>query len=245
VPVIEKDVDGPSALPLRIDAEVANLGKFAATRRVARTIYLGSAPMTGPANRGIEDRRIKLGCAMPGEPSGVFEDALRRLSSAATYLYPDGTRYWYSTQPTVTKLAEDRAAQLQRDLDAVVKEIERRLRADLKSKGDFKGVHSTPSSGQDVADNADARLVVLGLDHAYSKEPGNPAEAAARAILESRGNAPRLFRNALVFLASDSVRRQDLDVAASSYLAWEGIDSVGRGQIEPLAEPVEASRKAA
>ena len=30
VPVIEKDVDGPNSLPLRIDGEVPNLGKFAA-----------------------------------------------------------------------------------------------------------------------------------------------------------------------------------------------------------------------
>jgi hypothetical protein len=28
----------------------------------------------------------------------------------------------------------------------------------------------------------DARLVVLGIDHPYSKEPDNPAEAAAKAI---------------------------------------------------------------
>jgi len=38
VPVIEKDVDGPNSLPLRLDGEVPNLGKFAACRRVARTI---------------------------------------------------------------------------------------------------------------------------------------------------------------------------------------------------------------
>src|SRR6266702_424717 len=46
VPILEKDVDGPSSLPLRLDGEVPNLGKFAACRRVARTIYLGSAPTT-------------------------------------------------------------------------------------------------------------------------------------------------------------------------------------------------------
>lgn len=65
VPVIEKDVDGPNSLPYRIDGEVANLGKLAASRRVARTIYLGSAPTATAANRGIEDRLIKLGCVMP------------------------------------------------------------------------------------------------------------------------------------------------------------------------------------
>jgi len=44
VPVIEKDVDGPNSLPLRMDGEQPNLGKYSACRRVARTIYLGSAP---------------------------------------------------------------------------------------------------------------------------------------------------------------------------------------------------------
>ena len=83
VPVIEKDVDGQSALPHRLDGEIANLGKFSACRRVARTVYLGSAPAAGAAQRGLEDRRIKLGCVLPGESPAVFGDALRRLAAAA------------------------------------------------------------------------------------------------------------------------------------------------------------------
>ncbi|MEZ5288058.1 MAG: hypothetical protein R2712_25335 [Vicinamibacterales bacterium] len=78
---------------------------------------------------------MKLGCVMPGESPAIFGDALRRLAGAATYLYQDGHRYWYSTQPTVTKLAEDRAEQLKRDSDKVVEEIHRRLRIDLRTKG--------------------------------------------------------------------------------------------------------------
>src|SRR5437870_1541600 len=89
VPVIEKDVDGPNSLPLRIDSEIANLVKLHSTRRVARTIYLGSAPTATAAHRGLEDRRVKLGCVMPGEVPSHFVDALRRLTAAATYLYQD------------------------------------------------------------------------------------------------------------------------------------------------------------
>jgi predicted AAA+ superfamily ATPase len=223
VPVIEKDVDGPNSLPLRLDGEVPNLGKFAACRRVARTIYLGSAPTATAANRGIEDRRIKLGCVIPGESPAVFGDALRRLAAAATYLYPDGTRYWYSTQPTVTKLAEDIAEQYKREPDRVVQEIEKRLRNDLRKMGDFKRVHPMPGTSADVPDDLDARLVVLGVDHAYSKEPDNSADSAARAIFEMRGMAPRLYRNTLVFLAADKTRLQDLDEAVRKFLAWETV----------------------
>ena len=223
VPVLAKDVDGPNALPLRLDGEVPNLGKYAACRRVARTIYLGSAPTATAANRGLEDRRIKLGCVMPGESPAVFGDALRRLSGAATYLYQDAARYWYSTQPTVTKLAEDRAEQLKRDPDAVVRELDQRLRADLRKTGDFSRIHPLPQSGADVPDDWDARLVVLGVDHPYSKEQASPAEVAAQAIYEMRGSVPRLFRNALVFLAVDKNRLQDLDEAVRRYLAWDSI----------------------
>lgn len=223
VPIIEKDVDGANSLPLRIDGEVPNLGKFAACRRVARTIYLGSAPTPTAANRGVEDRRVKLGCVMPGESPAVFGDALRRLAAAATYLYQDGPRYWYSTQPTVTKLAEDRAAQLKNDPEKVIQELSRRLRSDLARMGDFNRVHPLPGTSADVPDDLDARLVVLGIDHTYSKETGNAAEAAAKAILETRGGTPRLYRNSLVFLAADKTRLQDLDDAVRKYLAWESI----------------------
>lgn len=223
VPVIEKDVDGPNSLPLKLDSELPNLGKFSACRRVARAIYLGSAPTTAAAHKGIEDRRVKLGCVMPGESPAVFGDALRRLAGAATYLYQDGPHYWYSTQPTVTKLAEDRAEQLRRDPDKVAAELEKRLRKDLASSGDFTRIHPMPHSGADVPDDLDARLVVLGIDHAYSRDANNAAEVAAKAILEMRGSAPRLYRNTLVFLAADKTRLQDLDEAARKYLAWESV----------------------
>jgi len=231
VPVIEKDVDGPNSLPLRVDGEVPNLGKFAACRRVARTIYMGSAPLTKAAHQGIEDRRVKLGCVIPGESPAIFGDALRRLAGVATYLYQDGPRYWYSTQPTVTKLADDRAEQLKRDPDKIVQELNIRLREDLKEMGDFSRIHPMPHSGQEVPDDTDARLVVLGIDYPYSKEPSSSAELAARAIFESRGNSPRLYRNTLIFLAADKTRLQDLDEAVRKYLAW---DSILAEKVTPL-----------
>ncbi len=223
VPVIEKDVDGPNSLPLQLDGQVPNLGKFHATRRVARTLYLGSAPTMTAAHQGLEDRRIKLGCVMPGESPAVFGDALRRLAATATYLYQDGPRYWYSTQPTVTKLADDRAEQLKRDADKITKEIADRVRGDVKKTGDLSRVHPLPPSSHDVPDDLDARLVVIDIEHPYSREAGNDAEVFAKSILESRGNSPRIYKNSLVFLAVDKTRLQDLDEAVRRYLAWESI----------------------
>ena len=132
--------------------------KFSPAGAVARVIYLGSAPIADAAHKGIEERQVKLGCVMPGESPSLFGDALRRLAGAATYLYQDGSRYWYSTQPTVTKLAEDRAEQLKRDHDKVVEELGLRLKTDLRRKENFGRIHVLPYSGQDVPDDMDARL---------------------------------------------------------------------------------------
>jgi predicted AAA+ superfamily ATPase len=222
-PIIESDVDGPNSTPCRIDGDLPALGKFSATRRVARTIYLGSAPTAAAAHRGIEDRRVTLGCVMPGEAPAVFGDALRRLAATATFLYQDGTRYWYSTQPTVTRLAEDRAEQLAREPDRVAAELDRRVRDDVRNMGDFPRIHVLPRASGDVPDDLDARLVVLSAEQCYTRDAANPALAAARNILEHRGNSPRIYRNALVFLAADKTRLQDLDQAVRKYLAWDSI----------------------
>ncbi len=160
---------------------------------------------------------------MPGESPAVFGDALRYLAASATYLYQDGPRFWYATQPTVTKLADDRAEQLKRDPDKVAHELDERVRADLRRMGDFARLHPLPRTSADVPDDYEARLVVLPSEHPYLKEKGNAAEMAAKAILESRGSTPRLFRNSLVFLAADKVRLQDLDEAVRKFLAWQSI----------------------
>ena len=139
---------------------------------------------------------------MPGESPSVFGDALRRLSGAATYLYQDGPRYWYSTQPTVTKLGRGprRAAQARSGQGRP--RTGKAPQSHLRQQGEFTRIHAMPRSGQEVPDDRDARLVVLGSDYPYSKEVGNPGQSAAKAILD-HGNAPRLCRNTLVFLAAD------------------------------------------
>lgn len=121
----------------------------------------------------------------------------------------------------MTKLAEDRAEQLKRDPDKMAQELDDHLRADLHKSGDFSRIHPLPRTGADVPDDLEARLVVLPAEQPYGKEPSSPAKIAAKAILASRGSAPRLFQNTLVFLAADEVRLQDLDEALQKFLAWE------------------------
>ncbi len=221
-PIIERDVDGPNSLPLRLDRENPNLGRYSAARRVARTIFLGSAPTQHAAHKGIDDGRIRLGCVQPGEATATFGDALRRLTENGSYLFSEGGRYWFGTQPSVARLAQDRAAQ--QDEERVQEEIETRLRGEQNRRGELSRVHACPASGDDVPDERDARLVILRPreEHA-ARDQQSRAMQAAKEMLESRGTAPRIYRNTLVFLAPDRARLEDLKQAVRQYLAWKSI----------------------
>ncbi len=220
-PVIERDVDGPASLPLRLDGENKAFGRYSAARRVTRTIYLGTAPLTQAANRGIDEREVKLGCVQPGESGPVFGDALRRLVDQATYLYPGEGRYWFSPQPSVNRLAQDRAAQIETYL--VEQELKERLQRD-KARGIFKAVHVFPEAPDRVPDEEEARLVVLrpmATHSAHDQE--SPALQAAQDILEHVGSGARYRRNQLIFLAAEHARWAELEPAVQTYLAWKYI----------------------
>ena len=221
-PIIEKDIDGPNSLPLRIDRDNPMLGRYSATRRVARTLYLGSAPTQDSAKKGLEDRQIKLGCVQPGETSGTFGDALRKLADQATYLYVDGSRYWYGTQPSVNRLAEERAERYH--AEDVTEEIRRRLTEEAKHRGDFSKVHVCPASSGDVVDEPEAKLVILSPDSAHSAKTDSSAGRVSAADILNRGSAGRNCGNMLVFLAADKTRLVDLDKAVRSYMAWQSIE---------------------
>ena len=222
-PIISKDVDGPDSMPLALDKEVTNLGRLAAARRVARTLYIGTAPGSDSTTPGIGAERVLLGCAQPGESLGTFSDALRRISDQGQNIHQDGNRYWISTKPNLNRTAAAKASQLLREPEELHAEIVSRLRSD-RTRGAFAGVHVCPDSSTDVPDEPKSRLVVLGPAHSHKRGRGDsPARQVSKDCMESRGGSPRINRNALVFLAPDEKAMGDLMAAAAHYLAWKEI----------------------
>ncbi len=221
-PVIRADVDGANALPLRLDQAHRNLGRYSATRRVARAVYLASAPRE-EARRGIDIKLITLGVAQPGEAPGTFGDALRRLSGDATYLYVDGNQYWYSLRANITRLAADRATSNITD-DHADDDIKRRLQKTAGSQP-FAAVHVFPSGPGDVTDDDDGVHLVLLPTTAQHLPNTDHSEAikTAEQILTQRNAGPRLNRNLLIFCAASEARLAELRTAARQHLAWASI----------------------
>lgn len=219
--VVDNDVDGVGAAPRSIDGDNPRFGAISASRRVARAIFMGSAPHVHQQTvRGIEDVRIRLGVAQPGESVAVFNDAIGRLVNRLTHLYTSSGRYWYDTRPNLRRTMEDRAVNM--EPEAVEAEIVRRLRQ-FQRRGDFSAVHPCPSS-VDVPDEPHARLVVLSPKTAYrATESNSSAHVAATEILDKRGDIPRGYRNMLIFVAPDVDTVAPLESEARRFLAWDSI----------------------
>jgi len=222
--VVDSEVDGKKSIPYQQDKHNKRYGKSMASRRVARTVMLGSASSVPEQNvRGIEVSRVRLGVIQPGENIADFNDALNTLTNSLSYLYTDSSsnRYWYDTRPTLRKLADDRATQFA--LTDVEHEIETRLRK-LRNEKPLEGIHICPSSSLDVPDEQTARLVILRPTDEYKKlDQSNTAMTAVNDILNNRGSMPRIYRNMLAFIAPDQDLMTSLRQAARSYLAWKSI----------------------
>jgi len=235
-PIIDAEVDGPNSLPSKMDKDFKSFGVVHAFKRVARTVYLGSAPIQEAAHRGIEVKRVQLGCTLPGNSPSLFGDALHRLTASATYLYQGGSRYWYSIQPTLSKLAEERAENLKKEPNAVLHELGGWIKKVIFAAEELQKIDVFPNSGADVPDERQVRLVVLSPEHPHhqalatnlyskihQKKTIDIAEEIATGILKSRGNTPRLYQNMLIFLAADDRRAPELEEAVRRHLAWSSI----------------------
>ncbi|WP_243028145.1 DUF499 domain-containing protein [Thermus albus] len=220
--VLDTDVEGPNAKAVLLDRNRPSLGRHHAAKRVARAVFLATAPAAAPLGRpkGVEGIRIKLGVAQPGDTPSHFADALRALAEHLTYFHAEGDRYWFETRPSLNRLVQDRAAQVSRE--KVREELEKLLREWARVRSSlFSRVHVAPKDPKDIPDEASLRLVVLPPSIPFTKE-NSPAEKTAREMVTQRR-----YRNTLLFLAADAAQVTDLEEAARLYLAWQSVKENG------------------
>lgn len=237
--VIERDIDGDRAETTELENKEPRFGQVGAARRVARTIFLGSAPSSVGSKaktRGIDRARVVLGCLQPGQASSVYADALNRLSDRLHYLNTSGdktqdaTRFWFDTRANLRREMEDRKRRFD-DKTEVRGRIADALKKAVGNAVFFDGVHIfTPHA--DIPDDTALRLVVLPPEDWYSRDETRTAFEAVIACVRSNGVKPRYRSNRLVFLAADHGALSRLRDAARVSLAWASIvDDVKEGRL--------------
>lgn len=241
-PIIDSDIDGPSSMAQRIDLERPSLGQRFVTQRLARTIFMGAAPRVRSTHRGLDKQYLWLGTAIPGDTLGNFGSALELLAQRSTYFYEEQGHYWFDTQPSVTKTANDYAERLREDPEKVWNEITRRLRAEERSRDVFDRVHISPESSADIPDLEDVRLVIAHPRHSWRKQESWESEAYrwVHDAVGAKGASQRIHRNTVVFLLADRNQLEGLEAATRTYLGWKQVQATS----EPLNLSVQQRKQA-
>jgi uncharacterized protein len=237
--VVEKDIDGDRAETTELESKEPRFGQVNAARRVARTLFLGSAPssVAGKAGiRGLDRARVLLGCLQPGQTSATYIDALNRLADRLHYLNSSGdkaqeaTRFWFDTRANLRREMEDRKRRFEDGTDVRGK-IGEALKKMVGSATFFDGVHIFTPHG-DVPDDSALRLVVLAPENCHSRDLKQPAEGAVLDYVRNNGTKPRYRGNRLVFLAPDMAVLARLRDTARVALAWHSIvEDVKEGRL--------------
>lgn len=242
--VLDRDIDGESAETTELETKEPRFGSVNAARRVARTLFLGSAPSSMVAKagtRGLDRARVLLGCLQPGQTSAIFSDALNRLVDRSHYLNSSGdkvhdaTRYWFDTRANLRREMEDRKKRFDEKNEVRNKLIEvlKRLSNGVSL---FEGIHIfTPHA--DVPDDSALRLIFLAPDKFYSREESRLSFDAVVDYVRNNGNRPRHRSNRLIFMAPDHGALSRLSDCIRIALAWDSIVSdvkEGRLNIDQL-----------
>lgn len=229
-PVMDRDVDGESAETTILEKKEPRFGSVQAARRVARTVFLSSAPSSvnaKPGTRGIDRGRVLLGCLQPGQTSSLYVDALNRLADQLHYLNSSGdrtldaTRYWFDTRANLRREMEERKKRFEdkNEVRGRMAEVVKKLTAGATF---FDGTHIfTPHS--DVPDDGALRLVVLAPEQFYSREEPRLATDGVLDYVRNNGTKPRYRGNRLIFLAPDHAALARLRDCIRVALAWNSI----------------------
>lgn len=229
-PVIDRDIDGERSETTVLETKETRFGSVQAARRVARTVFLGSAPSsvnTRPGIRGLDRARVLLGCLQPGQTSSLYSDALNRLADQLHYLNSSGdkaqstTRYWFDTRANLRREMEERKKRFegQNEVRGRMAEILKKL---SNSATFFDGAHIfTPHN--DVPDDSALRLIILPPTDFYSREESRLAFDSVLEFVRNHGKAPRYRGNRLIFLAPDHGALARLNDCIRTALSWNSI----------------------
>ncbi len=229
-PVIERDIDGERSETEELERKEPRLGAVNAAHRVARTIFLGSAPSSGGAQRGLRgvDRgRIILGCLQPGQTASTYTDALNRLCDRLHYLNLSGdraqeaTRFWFDTRANLRREMEDRKGRFD-DRTEVRPKIAEALKRLTSGSVLFEAVHIF-TSNSDIPDDSALRLVLLPIDKAYTPQEATVAGEEVLETVRANGSRPRYRANRLLFIAADGGSLIRLRDGVRTALAWGSI----------------------
>jgi len=224
MPIIDTEIDGKSSVAHLIDGLNPLYGKTQMARRVARTLFLATAPRIQSQANGLDLLHIRLGTLEPGIPVSRPPDVLEHITQLSANLNTASDRYWYDTQKNLNREADEKAKQFEKY--SVRDHITTILKKNInKSRGEFEKVHVSDQPSE-IVDEKSQRLVIIPSDTKWSDKGDEEWKNTIHNIIKYKGGGNnRLYCNSLAFVVCDSTLWNNLDKAVRLFLAWEHISS--------------------
>ena len=206
--VISADITGEDAGAKKVDAGLR--GAYKGLRlgsRAATTVFLYS--FSGGTEKGANLGEIKRSATITGNPSSVLTDAVEGLQEKLFYLQHESGRSYFTNQPNLNSILLTRMENInERAIDGF-EEIE--LKKNL-SRGGLK-TFVWSKDGSDIPDDAELKLIICKKrDDTLMKD-----------TLETKGNTPRVNRNALFFLTPQEHEAAGFYSQLRRIIAYEAI----------------------
>jgi predicted AAA+ superfamily ATPase len=252
--VVDREVDGDGSLPRSMELNPSRrISQARAATRAARAVFLCSAPLASQPNHGVTGQGLRLACSEPGDQLAIFGEALRELTERAAFLYEEAGRYWFSTQPTLNRLADERArAFLEHEVDDAIVKM---LAEEAKTLGGFARMFP-PSDDPTTIDEAPTlSLAILGpaTPHAGRSAGKSAATDIVNDVLTRCRSSQRKYRNTLMFVAADEAQLATAREVTRKALAWSSIvgdtrmmqQQLTQGQATDAQEKAKTNREGA
>lgn len=226
-PAVE-EIDGPNSRADAVDKATPRFGRYSggAGKRVARTIFLGSAPAahTGKTVTGITEQQIRLGTVQPNEGVSIYNEARNSLAKQLYYLHSRESRYYLHTNPNLQKVHQDVVRQItptkvDQRIRLIIQEMVGRRMDDDVTPIIF------PADTSEIPDDEHVKLVIVHPDfHLRShKDELDTAIDFALNAMYSCGDSKRLRRNTLLFLTGKRDNIRGLRREAAAFLGWDAL----------------------
>ncbi|RLF71961.1 MAG: AAA family ATPase, partial [Thermoplasmata archaeon] len=209
--IIDADITGVESGSKKVDRELGaayqwlNIGTRSST-----TIFLYS--FSGGEVRGATLRDIKRSATTLDIPSGVVDEAVKKLKDRLLYLQSRDEKYYFSNQPNLNKIVLTKMENVsEREIEEMEELV---LKRELSTKTPLSLI-VWPRSYSEIPDDARLKLIILRKDD---------RDEALHAIKYKGEGSKREFPNTLIFLAPMEIQRGAFYDSIRKHLAYVRIE---------------------
>ena len=208
--VVSKDITDSDSGARRADddAGVSHKGLRIGTKS-AVSIFMCSFKSGGGSNSGATVDEIKRAACMQGVHSSIVGDTIGSFKNKMSYIKSEDNRYLFTSEPNINRLKMDKMDGIE---DAELQSSEKSLL--IANVGPQRiSTRVWPSGPSDIDDSPSLKLAIMSEEDVKKFEN----------VLESKGGAPRIYRNSIIFLCPSESERGQFTELLRGKLALEKI----------------------